>query len=146
MELEIIVIIGLVALMMISLFIIFHFRKKMNEFESKLKQKTKKSYGMGVNTTKGNYVQILGEFAFLPQYDQLITLSTTSQQPSLDMIGINDESLDFLEIKKKGAPISKNEIHVRRLVEEKKVSYKVFDIELPENFSMNERKLKELKK
>jgi len=78
------------------------------------------------------------------------------------LIGINKESLDFLEIKKKGAPVSPGENHVRRLVEEKKVSYKVFDIELPDGFTLElpdgftlelpdgftleERKLKKLSK
>ena len=31
-------------------------------------------------------------------------------------------------------------------MEEKKVSYKIFDIDLPETFSIEERELKELKK
>ncbi|MDA0757034.1 MAG: hypothetical protein O2864_07015, partial [Crenarchaeota archaeon] len=79
------------------------------------------------------------------KYDQIITLSTTAKQASLDLIGINEESLDFLEIKKKGASVSPGETHVRRLVEEKKVSYKVFDIELPDGLTIEERKLKKLK-
>lgn len=105
----------------------------------KLEKKQKSSFQMGVNTTSGDYTQILGDFAILSKYDQIITLSTTSKQPSLDLIGISDESLDFLELKKKGARITSNENKVKRLVDEKKVSYKVFDIELPENFSITER-------
>ena len=81
----------------------------------------------------------------LSKYDQIITLSTTSKQPSLDLIGINEESLDFLEIKKKGVSTSGGENHVRRLVEEKKVFYKVFDLELPDGLTIEERKLKKLK-
>lgn len=119
---------------------------EIQELSDKLDIKQKKSFQMGVNTTSGDYTQILGDFALLSKYDQIITLSTTSKAPSLDLIGINDESLDFLEIKKKGARPSKNENHVRRLVEEKKVSYKIFDIDLPETFSIEERELKELKK
>ncbi len=118
---------------------------EIQEMNEKLEQKQSKSFQMGVNTTSGDYTQILGDFALLPKYDQIITLSTTSKQPSLDLIGINKESIDFLEIKKKGAKVTPGENHVRRLIEEKKVSYKVFDIELPDGFTLEERKLKELK-
>jgi len=72
------------------------------ELAKKLSLKQSRSFQAGVNTTSGDYAQILGEFALLSKYDHIITLSTTSQQPSLDLIGINEESLDFLEIKKKG--------------------------------------------
>jgi len=125
---------------------IIYKENEIQELSDKLDTKQKKSFQMGVNTTSGDYTQILGDFALLSKYDQIITLSTTSKAPSLDLIGINEESLDFLEIKKKGVRPSKNENHVRRLVEEKKVSYKIFDIDLPETFSIEERQLKELKK
>jgi predicted Holliday junction resolvase-like endonuclease len=153
MESQFFLVITVILLAVISSIIIIltlnkikQLKKQFQESELKLSVKQKLAAQIGINQTKGDYAQILGDFSFLSKYDQLITLSTTSRQPSLDLIGINDESLDFLEIKKKGATISKSESHVRRLVEEKKVSYKVFDIELPENFSMTERKLKELKK
>jgi len=106
---------------------------------AKVKSEGKK----GVNTTIGDYSQILGDFALLSKYDSIITLSTTSRQPSLDLIGINEESLDFLELKKKGAGSSTNEKHVKQLVEEKKVSYKIFDVDLPSNFLIEERIPKE---
>jgi len=50
-------------------------------------------------------------------YDSIITLSTTSMSSSLDLIEINEESLDFLELKKKGARSTDGEKHVRELVE-----------------------------
>lgn len=124
-------------------------RNKENEIQNvikKLDTRQTKAWQAGVNTTAGDYTQILGDFALLPEYDSIITLSTTSQQPSLDLIGVKEDSLDFLEIKKKGGKISPKENHIRRLVEEKKVSYKVFDIELPKNFSMEERELDSKKK
>ena len=117
-------------------------RDKENEIQdinNKLEKKQTLSFRAGVNTTVGDYSQILGDFALLSKYDLIITLSTTSIQPSLDLIGINEESLDFLELKKKGAGSSDNEKHVRQLVEEKKVSYKIFDVDLPNNFSIKER-------
>jgi len=117
-------------------------RDKENEIQdinNELEKKQTKSFRAGVITTAGDYSQILGDFALLSKYDSIITLSTTSRQPSLDLIGINAESLDFLELKKKGAGSSDGEKHVRRLVEEKNVSYKIFDVDLPSNFSIKER-------
>ncbi|MDH5431649.1 MAG: hypothetical protein OEW78_07190 [Nitrosopumilus sp.] len=118
---------------------------EIQDMNQKLEQKQTKSYRAGVNVTSGDYSQILGEFALLSKYDSIITLSTTSRQPSLDLIGINDESLDFLELKKKGAGSTNSEQRVRKLIEEKKVAYKIFDVDLPNNFSVKERKLKEIK-
>ena len=63
---------------------------EIQDMNEKLEQKQSKSFQMGVNTTSGDYTQILGYFALLANYDQIITLSTTSKQPSLDLIGIND--------------------------------------------------------
>ena len=121
-------------------------RDKENEIQdmnNKLEKKQTQSFRAGVNTTAGDYSQILGDFALLSKYDSIITLSTTSRQPSLDLIGINEDSLDFLELKKKGTGSTNNEKHVKRLIEEKKVSYKIFDVDLPSNFSIKERRQKE---
>jgi len=125
---------------------IAHKEDEIQDLNNKLDTRQKKSFQMGVNTTSGDYTEILGDFALLTKYDQIITLSTTSKAPSLDLLGINDESLDFIEIKKKGGTISPKENHVRRLVEGKKVSYKVFDIELPKSFEIKERELNKSKK
>ena len=117
--------------------------QEIQDVNNKLEKKQTMSFRAGVNVTAGDYSQILGDFALLSKYDQIITLSTTSRQPSLDLIGINEESLDFLELKKKGAGSTDNEKHVQQLVEEKKVSYKIFDVDLPSNFSIKERIQKE---
>ncbi len=116
---------------------------KILELAKKLDTKQTRSWQAGVNITTGDYAQILGEFAVLSKYDHIITLSTTSRQPSLDLIGISEESLDFLELKKKGAPVSQNENHIKKLIDEKKVFYKIFDVDLPKTFSMEERIPKE---
>ncbi len=112
---------------------------QIQDVTEKLNTKQTKAWQSGVNVTAGDYSQILGDFALLSKYDSIITLSTTSMQPSLDLIGINAESIDFLELKKKGAGSTKSEMHVKRLVDEKKVSYKIFDVELPDNFTIEER-------
>jgi len=109
------------------------------ELLKRLSVKQTKAWQAGVNTTSGDYSQILGEFALLSKYDSIITLSTTFSQASLDLIGINKETIDFLELKKKGAKSTDNELHVKRLVDENKVDYKIYDVDLPENFSIEER-------
>jgi len=109
------------------------------DLANRLSARQTRAWQAGVNISSGDYSQILGEFALLSKYDHIITLSTTSQQPSLDLLGITEDSLDFLEIKKKGVSLSDNEKHIKKLVEEKKVAYKIFDIDLPDNFSIEER-------
>lgn len=116
---------------------------QIHDMENRLQKKQSLSFRAGVNTTVGDYSQILGDFALLSKYDSLITLSTTSRQPSLDLIGVNEESLDFIELKKKGTGSTDNEKHIKKLVEEKKVFYKIYDVDLPNNFSIEERVPKE---
>ncbi len=152
MELELLLIWAVIATMVLLLSCVALIKLKnkhknqINELQSKLETKQKSAYQMGVNTSAGDYSEILGDFALLSKYDQIITLSTTSKAPSLDLIGVSEESLDFIEIKKKGATLSKSENNIRRLVEEKKISYKVFDVELPKGITVEERKLRERKK
>ena len=127
------------------------YKNQINELElgkeAELKQRGREGRQIGVNSTTGDYSEILGDFALLTKYDQIITLSTTAKNASLDLIGVNEESLDFIEIKKKKPngrinELSKPEKNIRRLVEEKKVSYKVFDVELPKGATIEERTLK----
>ena len=80
---------------------------EIQELVEKLKIKQTRAFQGGVNMTSGDYTQILGDFVFLTKYDQIITLSTTASQASLDLIGISEESIDFLEIKKKETPEEK---------------------------------------
>jgi hypothetical protein len=115
---------------------------EIQDLDKKLGLRQSRSFQAGVNVTAGDYSEILGDFALLSKYDSIITLSTTSRQPSLDLIGVNEDSLDFLELKKKGAGSTDKEKHVKQLVDEKKVSYKIFDVELPHNFSIEERTTK----
>jgi len=71
-----------------------------------LEKKQSKATLIGRNTALGDIHQFLGDFAILPEYDELILLSTTSRQPSLDVIGIKEDRMDFIELKKKGARIT----------------------------------------
>ena len=161
MELELLLIWAVIAttVSVLSIVALIKIKKRLtnqiNELElgieTKLKQRGKEALQLGINTTTGDYSELLGDFALLTKYDQIITLSTTAKNASLDLIGVNEESLDFIEIKKKKPngklnPLSDDEKNVRRLVEEKKVSYKVFDVELPQGITVEERKLRERKK
>jgi len=101
---------------------------------------------LGRNVALGNIHQFLGEFALLSEYDELITLSTTSRQPSLDIIGVKDERMDFIELKKKGARISPSENKVRRIIEEKNVHYLVMDVEIPTGIIVEPRELKPVRR
>ena len=107
----------------------------------KLNQKQKQSFQMGSNSNAGNMHQIIGEFAMLDEYDELITLSTTSKAPSLDMMGIKNDKLDFIEFKKKGASLSSKERNIRRIIENKNVEYIVKEIDIPTEITVQTKEL-----
>ena len=113
--------------------------------ENLLSQKQKRAFQIGANTVSGDMHQILGEFKMLQEYDELITLSTTSKAPSLDMIGIKDYKMDFIEFKKKGASLSGKEKKIRSIIENKNVNYVVKDVDIPTNVTVETRKLKPMK-
>ena len=113
--------------------------------ENLLLQKQKRAFQIGANTVSGDMHQILGEFKMLQEYDELITLSTTSKAPSLDMIGIKDYKMDFIEFKKKGASLSGKEKKIRSIIENKNVNYVVKDVDIPTNVTVETRKLKPMR-
>jgi len=134
------VIFGLVIAVIIGLIVLtIKFRKKSIDALNQLKQRGIESRRLGVNVTKGDYHEILGTFSLLNEYDEVIMLSTTAGNASMDLIGVNANSLDFIEIKTKGSDLSKGERRVRRLVEEKKVNYRIVDAELPKEFTTKDR-------
>ena len=104
------------------------------------KQKESNAYAAGQKFLKGDINQILGTFSLLSEYDDLILLSTTSRQASMDMIGINDEKMDVIEIKTKGKKISLSdkEKRIKKLVESNKVFYRIVEAELPKTFKMQD--------
>jgi len=120
--------------------IIIKFQQRYKNALKQLDQRGKESRRLGINVTKGGINEILGTFSLLNEYDDVMLLSTTAGNASLDMIGINKDSLDFIEIKTKGADLSKREKIVRKLVEEKRVKYRIVDAELPFDFKIEDRK------
>jgi len=101
--------------------------------------KQTKAFQIGASQVRGDIYQLLGAFASLDEYEQVVLLSSTSKQGSFDLLGVGANSLDFIEFKKRGAALTTSEKKLRRLVEERKVRYVVKDVELPEQFGMNER-------
>ena len=100
---------------------------------------------IGRNTALGDIHQFIGDFAILSEYDELILLSTTSRQASLDVIGIMENRMDFIEIKKKGARITPSENKVRRIIEEKNIRYVVKDVDIPTGIRVEDRELPKLR-
>lgn len=128
----------------VGLFIVIvKFQQRYRDALKQLDQRGKESRRLGINVTKGEINEILGTFSLLNEYDDVMLLSTTAGNASLDLIGINQDSLDFIEIKTKGAPLTKGEKKVRKLVEEKRVKYRVVDAELPVDFKIEDRKVQE---
>ena len=77
--------------------------------------------------------------ATLEEYEQVILLSTTSKQASLDLLGVKEDELHFIEFKKRGSQLQTPERKIKRLVDESKVKYVVKDVELPGRFEMDDR-------
>ena len=60
-----------------------------------------KAFQLGGSKMSGDICQHLGTFAMLLEYEQVMTLSSTSSQGSLDLLAIGADSLDFIEFKRK---------------------------------------------
>ena len=96
-----------------------------------------KTIALGRNTVRGELNEILGTFK-LNEYDQLM-LVTGATSPSLDLVGIKEDSLDFIEIKSLKTSLTKSERKVRDLIEAQKVRYVIMDGNLPKSFEITER-------
>ena len=127
--------------------VIFILLRKLKIAIIDLKKRQTMAAQMARNSTLGNIHQFLGEFAIINKFDELITLSTTSRQASLDIMGVlwEEMKLVFIEFKKKGAKLTPKENKLRKIVEMKNVEYKVIDIDLPETCAITERELPKLR-
>src|SRR5213594_4430397 len=85
----------------ILLVFVFYFRRQALIYRQNWQTRQSDAYNMGTRKVIGDVSQVLGTFAMLGDYEQVILLSTTSTQASLDLLGVNSESLDFIELKKK---------------------------------------------
>ncbi len=108
-------------------------------YHRKWQERQTRAFEMGGRQVRGDMYQILGTFASLEDYEQVILLSTTSKQASLDLLGVKNDELHFIEFKKRGAQLQTPERKIKRLVEERKVKYIVKDVELPQRFEVEDR-------
>lgn len=107
--------------------------------EERLEKKQAKAYQIGQSGIRGELNQILGAFAILNEYKQLASISSVSKQFSIDLLGIKDDSIDFIEVKSLGTPLSPSERNVRKLIEENKVNYRIIEGNLPKSFEVLDR-------
>lgn len=113
----------------------------MDAMSEELNQKQTKAYNIGQSGIRGELNQILGAFAILNEYKQLASISSVSKQFSIDLLGIKEDSIDFIEVKSAGTKLSTNETNVKKLIDEKKVNYRVIEGNLPKTFEVTEREL-----
>ena len=112
----------------------------MQTMEDRLEQKQAKAYQIGQSGIRGELNQILGAFSILNEYKQLASISSVSKQFSIDLLGIKDDSIDFIEVKSLGTPLSPSERNVKKLIEENKVNYRILEGNLPKSFEVKDRK------
>lgn len=136
------------AVILSGLILFWAFKKFQNDnimLKEALLKKQSQANLIGRNTALGDIHQFLGDFAILSEYDELILLSTTSRQPSLDVIGLTQDRMDFIEIKKKGARMTTSENKIRKIIEQKNVRYLVKDVELPTGAHVENRILPKIR-
>ncbi|MCL5984191.1 MAG: hypothetical protein JRN35_04825 [Nitrososphaerota archaeon] len=133
--------IALVVLLVVFLVYTYLRERRIKELEVSLSQRQTKAYTLGGAQVKGDIAQILGSFSTLNDYDSIMFLSSPSKQGPLDLLGVNPDSIDFIEIKKKGTTLTTAERTLKRLVDEKKVRYRILDVEIPEGVTVKERDL-----
>lgn len=105
-------------------------------------QKQSQAFQLGGNKVIGDICQHLGSFAMLLEYDQVLTVASTSSQGSLDLLAIREDSLDFIEFKKKGAAMQPRESRIKALVDQKRVRYLIKDVQLPDSLAISDRSAK----
>ncbi len=127
-----------IAIIIIAIFLVIYYRRAV-ALENRLKEKQSKAFSLGQSNIKGEIYQILGTFGLLNDYQELLFLGRASAQPSLDLLGVKEDNLDFIELKSKGAPLTSGERKIKKLVIEKKVNWITKDVELPEGFKITER-------
>ena len=113
----------------------------MTDMEEKLEEKQTKAYNVGQSGIRGELNQILGAFAILNEYKQLASISSVSKQFSIDLLGIKEDSIDFIEVKSIGTKLSSSERNVKQLIDEKKVNYRVIEGNLPKSFEVKDREI-----
>ena len=92
--------------------------------EDYLSRNSHRHFSLAEAKLAGDLCQHLGTFAMLLEYDQVLTVSTTSSQGSLNLLA---------------APMQPHEKKIKALVEQKRVRYLIKDVELPNGVSISGR-------
>ena len=153
---EIFLLVIIFAVSIVGWRIIRGLKKQITDLSLRILRKESKAHNLGSNQMKGELIELLGTFKAFVDYDQLLILSSTDQQKSLDLIGLKfysdesgvnllDGSIDFIEIKSKTKGkhvdrLSDKERWIKKLVDQKKVKYVIKDVELPEGLEVTDRK------
>jgi len=139
-ELELIwaIVITIVFAVVVVVLYIKH-RADIQRLEAYHKDAQTKTIALGRNTVRGELNEILGTFKLLNDYDQL-AIVTGATSPSLDLLGVKNDSLDFIEIKSLGTSLTPSEKTIRNLIQDGKVRYVILEGNLPKSFEIKERK------
>ncbi len=113
--------------------------EKLEKVENDAEINQKKAFSLGTGTIRGELNQILGSYALLNDYKQIAFLTSVAKQFPLDLIGVKEDSIDFIEIKSLKTPLTDNDKKIRQLVNDKKIDYKVIEGNLPKSFNVQER-------
>jgi len=97
-----------------------------------------KTMMLGRNTVRGELNEILGTFKLLNEYDQL-AIVTGATSPSVDLLGVREDQIDFIEIKSLGTALTKSEKKVKKLIDDRKVEYVILEGNLPKYFEIKKR-------
>ena len=137
----------LIGLVVLFVIIVYQIQKI-----GKLEKSMEKMVGLSKMTTwenkkTGLYSEILGRFGLMPEYKSLAIIGSSSENFSLDMLGVKDDSVDYIEFKQKRhgkqkGRLTDGENHVKDLIDAKKVKYIIKDVVWPEEFEIKDREIK----
>src|SRR2546428_9818011 len=127
-----VIVVGLLA-------IIVMMRRKHEEIEKEGEVDRKRTLALGRGTIRGELNQILGTYSMLNDYEHIAFLTSVAKQFPLDLIGVNDDGIDFIEIKSLKTKLTPNDEKIKELIQNKRVNYKVIEGNLPKSFKVEER-------
>jgi len=113
--------------------------EELEEIEKKGEADRKSTLALGRGTIRGELNQILGTYSMLNDYEHIAFLTSVAKQFPLDLIGVNDNGIDFIEIKSLKTPLSPSDKKIKELIDNKRVEYKVIEGNLPKSFNILER-------
>ena len=132
-----------VVLAMVVIYIQRKHHKDIQALQKVEEAKRKSTLVLGQGSVKGEMTEILAHFKLLTEYEQLALFHSVSKQFSIDLMGIKKDSVDFIEVKStvnKLSDLSKKEQSVKKLIDEKKVRYRIIEGKFPD-FEIKEKEL-----